>query len=61
MFFLQLGKLLSKGYSLAQAIEFLQIQQPPAKQRDLDDCVHALRSGVPIHEVFLASNFILIF
>ncbi|PIC04511.1 competence protein comGB [Anoxybacillus flavithermus] len=56
-FFLQLGKLLSKGYSLAQAIEFLQIQQSPAKQRDLDDCVHALRAGVPIHEAFSRMQF----
>ncbi|WP_461200573.1 competence type IV pilus assembly protein ComGB [Anoxybacillus sp. TBDG-1] len=56
-FFTQLGKLLSKGYSLAQAIEFLQIQQPASKQKDLDDCVHALRAGVPIHEAFSRMRF----
>ncbi len=56
-FFIQLGKLLSKGYSLAQAIEFLQIQQSAAKQKDLDDCMHALRAGVPIHEAFSRMQF----
>lgn len=56
-FFIQLGKLLSKGYSLAQAIEFLQIQQPAAKQRDLDVCIHALWAGVPIHEAFSRIQF----
>jgi competence protein ComGB len=56
-FFIQLGKLLSKGYSLAQAIEFLQIQQPVAKQRDVDDCIHALRGGMPIHAAFARMKF----
>ncbi|MBB6175314.1 competence protein ComGB [Anoxybacillus tengchongensis] len=57
LFFIQLGKLLSKGYSLAQAIEFLQIQQSASKQKDLDDCMHALRAGVPIHEAFSRMQF----
>lgn len=56
-FFIQLGKLLSKGYSLAQAIEFLQIQQPAVKQKDLDDCMQALRAGVTIHETFSRMQF----
>jgi competence protein ComGB len=50
MFLLRLGKLLDKGYSLAQAIEFLGIQQSPTQREELQQCLLQLRSGVPLHE-----------
>jgi competence protein ComGB len=49
-FLLRLGKLLDKGYSLAQAIEFLGIQQSSAQREELQQCLLQLRSGVPLHE-----------
>lgn len=49
-FLLQLGKLLEKGYSLAQAMEFLQFQQPLARQQDLQRCLSFFRSGLSFHE-----------
>lgn len=49
-FFTQLGKLLEKGYSLAQAIEFLQFQQPLARQHDLQRCLSFFRAGLSFHE-----------
>jgi competence protein ComGB len=50
MFLLRLGKLLDKGYSLSQAIEFLEIQQSASRKKDLQECLFQLRSGVSFHE-----------
>ncbi|MBB5325221.1 competence protein ComGB [Anoxybacillus tepidamans] len=49
-FLLQLGKLLDKGYSLSQAIEFLEIQHPLSRRHNLQRCLSFLRSGLSFHE-----------
>ncbi|RAK22373.1 competence-related pilin export protein ComGB [Anoxybacillus vitaminiphilus] len=56
-FLLRLGKLLNKGYSLAQAIEFLGIQQSSAQRQDLQQCLLQLRSGIPLHEALQKLDF----
>jgi competence protein ComGB len=56
-FLLQLGKLLDKGYSLAQAIEFLEIQQPRSRRADLAQCLSALCSGLPFHKALEPLSF----
>jgi competence protein ComGB len=57
MFLLRLGKLLDKGYSLSQAIEFLEIQQPPSRRNDLQQCLLKLRAGLSLHEVLQHIHF----
>jgi competence protein ComGB len=57
LFFIQLGKLLDKGYSLSQGIEFLQIQQSPSRQADLQLCLAHLRSGSSLHKAFEQIDF----
>ncbi|GMB07640.1 competence type IV pilus assembly protein ComGB [Thermolongibacillus altinsuensis] len=57
LFFIQLGKLLEKGYSLSQAIEFLQIQQSPSRQEDLQICLAHLRAGSSLHEALAKIDF----
>jgi competence protein ComGB len=49
-FLVRLGNLLEKGYSLSQAIEFLEIQQPLSRRRDLQRCLSHLRSGLPFYQ-----------
>ncbi|WP_027407783.1 competence type IV pilus assembly protein ComGB [Anoxybacteroides tepidamans] len=56
-FLLQLGKLLDKGYSLSQAIEFLEIQQPVSRKRDLQKCLSSLYSGLAFHKALEPLSF----
>ncbi|SFA45017.1 competence-related pilin export protein ComGB [Parageobacillus thermantarcticus] len=48
-FLVRLGDLLEKGYSLSQALEFLEMQQPLSHRRDLQRCLEHLRSGLPFY------------
>lgn len=50
VFLVRLGNLLDKGYSLSQAIEFLEIQEPLSHRHDLQRCLSRLRSGFPFYK-----------
>jgi competence protein ComGB len=56
-FLVRLGDLLEKGYSLSQAIEFLEIQQPLSRRRDLQHCLSHLRSGLPFYQSLAPLHF----
>ncbi|KXG11261.1 competence type IV pilus assembly protein ComGB [Anoxybacillus rupiensis] len=56
-FLWRLGQLLEKGYSLSQAIEFLEIQQPVLRRRDLQHALSLLRSGFAFYKVLEALSF----
>jgi competence protein ComGB len=49
-FLVRLGSLLERGYSLSQALEFLEIQQPLSRRHDLQQCLSRLRSGLPFYQ-----------
>uniref|UniRef100_A0A7U4DK78 Type II secretion system F domain protein n=1 Tax=Geobacillus sp. (strain Y4.1MC1) TaxID=581103 RepID=A0A7U4DK78_GEOS0 len=56
-FLVRLGNMLDKGYSLSQAIEFLEMQQPLSHRRDLQRCLDHLRSGLPFYQSLDALHF----
>jgi competence protein ComGB len=57
VFLVRLGTLLDKGYSLSQALEFLEIQQPLSHRYDLQRCLSLLRSGFSFHEALQPLSF----
>lgn len=48
----RLGELLEKGYSLLQALEFLQFQLPVEKKVQLQSMVEGLKDGKSLHDSF---------
>ncbi|WP_303660191.1 competence type IV pilus assembly protein ComGB [Bacillus cereus] len=48
----RLGELLEKGYSLLQALEFLQFQLSSAKQLQLQHITEELKNGQSLHDAF---------
>ncbi|WP_239421744.1 competence type IV pilus assembly protein ComGB [Bacillus sp. CGMCC 1.16541] len=56
-FLIQLSKLLEKGYTLSQALEFLQFQLPPYLREQIDYVSLQLKSGDSLHTAFRALGF----
>ena len=48
----RLGELLEKGYSLLQALEFLQFQLSPQKRLQLQHITEELKNGKSLHDAF---------
>ncbi|KAB2338504.1 type II secretion system F family protein [Cytobacillus depressus] len=51
------GELLSRGYSLSEAIESLLFQLPRAKKIEVSECLADLREGFPFFQVLSKLNF----
>lgn len=56
-FLKRLGELISKGYTLSQGIEFLQIHESEKHKRDLKICLGKLKDGELFHEALEKLNF----
>ncbi len=53
----RLGELLEKGYSLLQALEFLQFQLPVEKKVQLQRMIEGLKDGKSLHDSFHQLKF----
>jgi competence protein ComGB len=57
LFLQKSGELLSRGYSLSEAIESLVHYLPKAKQETLHQCIIQLREGYPLHQILTNLRF----
>jgi competence protein ComGB len=57
LFLKRLGDLLCKGYSLLQALEFLELQMPAREKQLLEQSVRELQKGATLHDVLGELNF----
>lgn len=57
LFMKRLGELLAKGYSLLQALEFLQLYLQAEKQKQIHNAIEELKKGRSLHDVFQQLSF----
>lgn len=57
LFLQRAGELLSRGYSLSEAIESLAYYFPESKKLDISTCIIELREGYPLHHILTNLQF----
>lgn len=57
IFLKRTGELLSRGYSLAEAIESLTYYLPSTRKRELHQCLMELKEGYPLHYILTNLKF----
>jgi len=57
IFLKRLGELLQHGYSISQAIEFLELQQNSSSQQKLNQATTILKEGGSLYELFVELSF----
>lgn len=57
IFLKRIGELLSRGYSLAEAIESLSYYLPVSRKHEVIQCLAGLREGYPLHHILTNLKF----
>ncbi|AGK54884.1 competence type IV pilus assembly protein ComGB [Bacillus sp. 1NLA3E] len=57
LFLQRTGELLSRGYSLSEAIDSLAYYFPAARKKDINQCIVELREGYPLYQILTNLHF----